>query len=106
MDSTFAIPQMYAIKYVPVKYTMRVVYTIILRFLLIQRYVDARKLKSWRGPDSFLLGQAPDQRADHGITETEDGLFIFGGIDRSSGLYVLQIRQLSALFDFRNCGLL
>jgi hypothetical protein len=62
----------------------------VLGFLLIVQYtsINARKLGSWRGPNSFILGDVPVERQGHGFAEAIGRLFIFGGASRSSGLTI------------------
>ena len=74
--------------------TKWLIHTIVLGNLMC---VVARKLSSWRGPDSFLLGQTPVERVEHGMAEIEEGLFIFGGSDRSSGMYAFAALQISEI---------
>jgi hypothetical protein len=59
----------------------------ILGLLLMIHYskINARKLSSWRGPSSFILGDVPVERRGHGFAEALGKLFVFGGSARSSG---------------------
>jgi hypothetical protein len=44
-----------------------------------------RKLSSWRGPDSLVLGMPPAARAEHGLAAGGGRLYVFGGKGAACG---------------------
>ncbi len=67
----------------------------IYRFLLLCTVriacIDGRKLSSWRGPTSFLLGNFPVERDRHGVAEALGMIFVFGGKPRTAGMFSTSI---------------
>jgi hypothetical protein len=58
---------------------------IVLMEFLKLAYCD-RKLTSWRGPNSFILGVPPTPRDCHGLATILGNLYVFGGNSGTSGI--------------------
>ncbi len=52
---------------------------------LVERTGAGRKLSSWRGPDSLVLGTPPAARAEHGLALVRGRLYVFGGTGAACG---------------------
>ena len=49
-------------------------------FFCVMGAVDAMKLRSWLGPNSFMEGTFPSARSGHGFAVTpEEKSYVFGG---------------------------
>jgi hypothetical protein len=44
-----------------------------------------RKLSSWRGPGSLVLGSPPVVRSGHGLAAARGRLYVFGGLGAACG---------------------
>ncbi len=62
--------------------------------------IHARKLSNWRGPSSFILGDFPPERSQHGMVEAAGNLYIFAGASRSSGKIYTHFIPLSMVEFF------
>ena len=56
--------------------------------------IYGRKLASWRGPTSFLLGNFPAERESLGVTEALGMIFVFGGKNRTAGMALILFNYL------------
>ena len=55
----------------------------LLSFLFFLKCPAAAKLRSWLGPDSFIEGEIPSSRSNHGFTFANEELYVFGGLGQS-----------------------
>jgi hypothetical protein len=49
-------------------------------------FIFGRKLSSWRGPTSYVLGNVPNERERHGVAEALGMVFVFGGKNITAGI--------------------
>jgi hypothetical protein len=75
---------------------------VLIKFLAIVfcMCLDARKLGTWRGQESLVLGTPPLERYQHGFVEAIGRLYVFGGITRTSGSMDIDLARLD--YDYLN----